>query len=199
VLPLTAHTGTAVPLARSDVDTDTIIPSDYCRRLTKTGFGPGLFAQWRQDPAFVLNQARHAGASVLVAERNFGTGSSREPAVWALRDWGFAAVVAEGFGDIFERNALRNGLLPVRLPTDAVTTLRSAVEADPALPVTVDLAESTVCAGEWTWSFRVDEHARWLLLNGLDEIDVTLAEETAIAAYERSRPHWLVPAAPVAP
>ena len=191
--PLTAHTGTAVPLARSDVDTDQIIPSDYCRRLTKTGFAVGLFAQWRQDPGFVLNQPRYAGATVLVAERDFGTGSSREPAVWALRDWGFAAVIAESFGDIFERNALRNGLLTVRLPADAVTALRTAVHTTPTLPVTVDLIGTAVRAGGREWRFRVDERARWLLLNGLDEIGVTLSEEDAIAAYERARPRWLVP------
>ncbi|MGM1059480.1 3-isopropylmalate dehydratase small subunit [Saccharothrix sp. Mg75] len=193
MLPLTEHTGTAVPLARSDVDTDQIIPSDHCRRLTKTGFAPGLFAQWRQEEDFVLNQPRYAGATVLVAERNFGTGSSREPAVWALRDWGFAVVVAEGFGDIFERNALKNGLLTVRLPTDAVTEVRSAVEADPTLPVTVDLVALEVRLRERRWSFDVDAHARRLLLDGLDEIDLTLSQEDAIAAYERGRPHWLAP------
>jgi 3-isopropylmalate/(R)-2-methylmalate dehydratase small subunit len=187
--PLSDHTGRMVPLDRSDVDTDQIIPSDYCRRLSKTGFSEGLFGQWRRDPGFVLNQPEYEGASVLVARRNFGTGSSREPAVWALHEWGFEVVIAESFGDIFRRNALKNGLLAIQFGVDAVTTL---LACSLETLVTVDLVAQEVRCGELTWAFEIDSRARWLLLNGLDEIDETLTKEADIARYEQGRRYWLV-------
>src|SRR5437763_6741945 len=140
----TVHTGTGVPLRRSNVDTDQIIPAEYLKRVTRTGFEDGLFNAWRNDPKFVLNNEAYAGASILVAGTEFGTGSSREHAVWALRDWGFRAVIAPRFGDIFRGNALKGGLLPVELPADAVAELWDAIEADPNLSITVDLATREV-------------------------------------------------------
>jgi 3-isopropylmalate/(R)-2-methylmalate dehydratase small subunit len=189
--PVHAHTGRMVPLARSDVDTDQIIPSDYCRRLSRTGFVDGLFAGWRADPAFVLNDPVRRGASVLVGQSNFGTGSSREPAVWALKEWGFAAIIAESFGDIFRRNALANGLLAVELEEAAVTALREEARTDPDAEITVDLRTCTVSARPGVWSFEVPDRARWLLLNGLDEIGVTLGRDEAITTFEAARAPWL--------
>ena len=189
--PFTTHTGRAVPLRRSDVDTDQIIPSDWLKRVERTGFGAGLFSQWREDPAFVLNQDAYAGASVLVAGENFGTGSSREHAVWALTDYGFAAVVSARFGDIFRSNALKGGLLPVQLPAEAVEALMSAVEADPHLPVTVDLEVRQLRAGELVADFPLDDFTRWRLMEGLDDIGLTLRQEPDIAAYEADRSSWL--------
>ncbi|MBO4208055.1 3-isopropylmalate dehydratase small subunit [Micromonospora echinofusca] len=185
------HTGRGVALRRDDVDTDQIIPAEFCKRLTKSGYADTLFANWFTDPAFVLNQPDRAGASVLVAGHNFGTGSSREHAVWALRDWGFRAVVATSFGDIFLRNAWKNGLLAVVLPEPAVAELADRVDADPAFPVTVDVVRTEVRAAGSRWSFEVDERARWLLLNGLDDIGLTLGRDAAISAYERARRPWL--------
>jgi 3-isopropylmalate/(R)-2-methylmalate dehydratase small subunit len=186
----TVHTGTAVPLRRSNVDTDQIIPAEYLKRVTRTGFADALFSAWRADPAFVLNDPAYAGASVLVAGPEFGTGSSREHAVWALRDWGFRAVVAPRFGDIFRGNALAAGLLPVELELPAVETLWDAVEADPATPVTVDLVERGVRAAGHSWAFGLDDFSRWRLLEGLDDIGLTLRHEEAIEAFERGRPEW---------
>jgi 3-isopropylmalate/(R)-2-methylmalate dehydratase small subunit len=189
--PISSHTGRAIPLRRSDVDTDQIIPSDCCRRLTKTGYEAALFRRWRQQPDFVFNDAERQGATVLVAGPNFGTGSSREHAVWALRDWGVRAVVAPSFGDIFQRNALKNGLLVALLPEEAVDTLLDLADADPAFEVTVDLAALEVRADRSRWSFEIDQRARWLLVNGYDDIDVTLTKDDAISAYELRRQHWL--------
>jgi 3-isopropylmalate/(R)-2-methylmalate dehydratase small subunit len=191
MLPLRTHTGRGLPLRRSDVDTDQIIPSEYCRRIVKTGYADALFGRWRADPGFVLNDPRHAGATVLIAGPNFGTGSSREHAVWALRDWGVHAVIAPGFGDIFRRNALTNGLLVVELGQEAVDGLLDRVEREPRLELTVDLVEREVRVRESRWSFEVDERARWLLLNGFDEIDATLTRQEQIAVFERRRPAWL--------
>jgi len=188
---LTAHTGRAVPLRRGDVDTDQIIPAEFCKELGRTGYAKGLFAHWRARPGFVLDEPARAGASILVAGRHFGTGSSREHAVWALRDWGFAAVIAVGYGDIFLRNALKNGLLAVAVDEDAVTALSDAAEADPGYEITVDLARREVRAPGFLRTFDIDERARWLLLNGLDDIAVTLAQDEKIAAYERARAEWL--------
>jgi 3-isopropylmalate/(R)-2-methylmalate dehydratase small subunit len=188
--PFTVHTGTAVPLRRRDVDTDQIIPSDYLKRVTRTGFEDGLFAQWRSEGDFVLDRPEHAGASVLIAGEDFGTGSSREHAVWALQDWGFRAVISPRFADIFRGNAPKNGLLPVVLPADVVERLQSMVEADPALPVTVDLEQREVRAGDLTAAFDVDESTRWRLLNGYDDIGLTLRHEDEIAAYEATRPAY---------
>ncbi|MFJ3217853.1 3-isopropylmalate dehydratase small subunit [Kitasatospora sp. NPDC086801] len=189
--PLTAHTGQAVALSRDDVDTDQIIPAEFCKRLTKSGYADTLFGHWRQAPGFVLNQPEHQEASVLVAGHNFGTGSSREHAVWALRDWGFRAVIATSFGDIFLRNALKNGLLAVALPVPVVADLAERAQADPKFEITVDLEQLTVGTDLGTWEFEADHRARWLLLNGLDDIDVTLRKADAIAAFEQGRPAWM--------
>ncbi|HWG98987.1 MAG TPA: 3-isopropylmalate dehydratase small subunit [Pilimelia sp.] len=183
----TTHTGTAVPLRRSNVDTDQIIPAVYLKRVTRTGFADGLFSAWREDPAFVLNNPAYAGASVLVAGPEFGTGSSREHAVWALRDWGFRAVVAPRFGDIFRGNALKEGLLPVELDPAAVERLWDLAERDPATEVTVDLVDREVRADGARWPFPLADFDRWRLLEGLDDIALTLRHEAAIAGYEERR------------
>jgi len=188
--PFTVVTGTAVPLRRSDVDTDQIIPSDWLKRIERTGFGAGLFSEWREDRAFVLNQPQYAGASVLVAGPNFGTGSSREHAVWALEDYGFRVIISAGFADIFRNNCTKVGLLPVQLSEETVQRLQDAVEADPALVVTVDLESRTVRAGQITAAFDVDDYTRWRLLEGLDDIGLTLRHEPDITAYESSRHPW---------
>jgi 3-isopropylmalate/(R)-2-methylmalate dehydratase small subunit len=184
----TTHTGTVMPLRRSDVDTDQIIPAVYLKRITRTGFEDGLFSAWRDDPAFVLNDPAHSGASILVAGPNFGTGSSRQHAVWALRDWGFKAVVAPRFGDIFRMNALKEGLLPVQLDLAAVETLWAMAEAEPDKQITVDLAAREVRVDEAVWTFPIDDFSRWRLLEGLDDIGLTLRHEEAISAYELQRP-----------
>ena len=189
--PFVTHTGRAVPLRRSDVDTDQIIPSDWLKRVERTGFGAGLFSEWREDPSFVLNRKEYAGASVLVAGENFGTGSSREHAVWALQDHGFRAVISPRFADIFRSNALKGGLLPVQLPADVVEQLMALVEADPTAEVTVDLQQQEVRAGEVTAGFELDAFTRWRLLEGLDDIGLTLRHADDIAAFESARPGWL--------
>lgn len=186
----TVHTGTAVPLRRSNVDTDQIIPAVYLKRVTRTGFEDGLFNAWRSDPAFVLNNPAYAGASILVAGPDFGTGSSREHAVWALQDYGFKVVVAPRFGDIFRGNALKAGLLPVELDVKAVEELWAAIEADPAAPVTVDLQDRQLRAAGREWSFPLDDFSRWRLLEGLDDIGLTLRHEESITAFEQGRPEW---------
>ncbi|MCL7457079.1 3-isopropylmalate dehydratase small subunit [Micromonospora echinofusca] len=187
----TTHTGTAVPLRRSNVDTDQIIPAVYLKRVTRTGFADGLFSAWREDPEFVLNDHVHSGASILVAGPEFGTGSSREHAVWALRDWGFRAVISPRFGDIFRGNALKEGLLPVELELKAVEEIWDRVEADPSTPVTVDLTAREVRLGDATWSFPLDDFSRWRLLEGLDDIGLTLRHEAQISAFEAGRPSFL--------
>jgi len=188
----TVHTGTAVPLRRSNVDTDQIIPAVYLKRVTRSGFEDGLFRSWRDaDPGFVLNEPRYTGASILVAGPEFGTGSSREHAVWALRDWGLRAVLAPSFGDIFRRNAWKNGLLAVALPEQVIEELMRLGEHSPELDVTVDVAGKVVRWPGAEHPFAVDARARWLLMNGLDEVAVSLAQDEAISAYERGRPHWL--------
>jgi len=183
----TTHTGTVMPLRRSDVDTDQIIPAVYLKRITRTGFEDGLFSAWRDDPAFVLNDPAYQGASILVAGPNFGTGSSRQHAVWALRDWGFKAVVAPRFGDIFRMNALKEGLLPVQLDLAAVEALWAMAESEPDKQITVDLAAREVRVDEAVWAFPIDDFSRWRLLEGLDDIGLTLRHEEAISAYERKR------------
>ncbi|MEU6022200.1 3-isopropylmalate dehydratase small subunit [Micromonospora sp. NPDC047134] len=187
----TVHTGTAVPLRRSDVDTDQIIPAVYLKRVTRTGFADGLFSAWREDPGFVLNDQSYAGASILVAGPEFGTGSSREHAVWALRDYGFRAVIAPGFGDIFRGNALKEGLLPVELELKAVEEIWGLVEADPDTSITVDLTTRQVRAGSFTWSFPLDDFSRWRLMEGLDDIGLTLRHEEQISTFETTRPSFL--------
>jgi 3-isopropylmalate/(R)-2-methylmalate dehydratase small subunit len=193
--PFTVHTGTAVPLRRRDVDTDQIIPSDYLKRVTRTGFEDGLFAQWRSEGAstgqtFVLDKPEHAGASVLIAGEDFGTGSSREHAVWALQDWGFRAVISPRFADIFRGNAPKNGLLPVVLPADVVEQLQTMIEADPTVQVTVDLEQREVRAGDVTAAFDIDDSTRWRLLNGFDDIGLTLRHDDEIAVFEATRPTY---------
>jgi 3-isopropylmalate/(R)-2-methylmalate dehydratase small subunit len=187
----TVHTGTALPLRRSNVDTDQIIPAEYLKRVTRTGFADGLFAAWRKDPDFVLNDSRYDGASVLLAGPDFGTGSSREHAVWALQDYGFRAVIAPRFGDIFRNNALKGGLLPVVLDDEVVDELHTLCEKDPATELVVDLGARQVRAGALTSAFAIDDYTRWRLMNGLDDISLTLDRADDIAAYESSRPGWL--------
>jgi 3-isopropylmalate/(R)-2-methylmalate dehydratase small subunit len=185
------HSGTAVPLRRSNVDTDQIIPAEYLKRVTRTGFADGLFAAWRSDPAFVLNDPRYDGASVLIAGPDFGTGSSREHAVWALQDHGFRAVVAPRFADIFRGNALKGGLLPVTVPADVVDDLQGLVEAEPTTVVTVDLVERQVRAGAIVARFDLDDYTRWRLMEGLDDIGLTLRHADEITAFEAQRAAWL--------
>ena len=187
----TVVTGRAVPLRRSNVDTDQIIPAEYLKRITRTGFADGLFAAWRTDPSFVLNDNRYDGATVLVAGPDFGTGSSREHAVWALQDHGFRAVIAPRFGDIFHGNSTKAGLLPVVLPEDVVTELQNLVEDDPATHVTVDLQACQVRAGSVVADFVIDDYTRWRLLEGLDDIGLTLRHADDITSYEAGRAAWL--------
>ena len=184
----TEHTGTAAPLRRSNVDTDQIIPAVYLKRVTRTGFEDGLFAAWRNDPSFVLNQPQYDGVSVLVAGPDFGTGSSREHAVWALLDYGFWVVVSSRFGDIFRGNSGKAGLLAALVDQDVVERLWDAIEADPATTVTVDLEHKTIAAGELTAPFEIDDYTRYRLLNGLDDVGITLSHADDIAAYEAARP-----------
>ncbi len=183
----TEHTGTAVPLRRSNVDTDQIIPAVYLKRVTRTGFADGLFSAWREDPAFVLNDPRFAGASILIAGPEFGTGSSREHAVWALRDYGFQAVLAPRFGDIFRGNSLKEGLLPVELELPVIERLWDLVDRDPSAPVTVDLVHRQVHASGASWPFPLDDFSRWRLMEGLDDIGLTLRHEADVSAYEARR------------
>ncbi|MGW7694630.1 3-isopropylmalate dehydratase small subunit [Streptomyces asiaticus] len=186
----TTHTGRAVPLRRSNVDTDQIIPAHWLKKVTRDGFEDGLFEAWRKDPEFVLNKAQHKGGTVLVAGPDFGTGSSREHAVWALQNYGFKAVISPRFADIFRGNSLKNGLLTVVLPQETVDRLWKLVEADPTAEVTVDLVERQVRAEGITADFELDENARWRLLEGLDDISLTLREEESIASYEARRPSF---------
>ncbi len=189
--PFTVHTGRAVPLRRSNVDTDQIIPAEYLKRVGRTGFADGLFKSWRDDPDFVLNDPAYAGATVLLAGPEFGTGSSREHAVWALQDYGFRAVIAPRFGDIFHGNALKGGLLPVQLSGEIVETLQAAAEQDPQTEVTVDLVSREVRCGRLRVDFDLDDYTRWRLMAGLDDIGSTLRRSEEIAAYEQGRPGWL--------
>ncbi len=191
--PFTTHTGRAVPLRRSNVDTDQIIPAEYLKRVSRVGFAEGLFAAWREDPSFVLNQPDYAGATILLAGTDFGIGSSREHAVWALTDYGFRAVVAPRFGDIFRSNATKAGLLPVILPEATVSALQDAVEADPATEITVDLDGRSVLAESAgiVAPFEIDDYTRWRLIEGLDDIGLTLRHVDEITAFEQSRPAFL--------
>jgi 3-isopropylmalate/(R)-2-methylmalate dehydratase small subunit len=186
----TTHTGTVVPLRRSNVDTDQIIPAVYLKRVTRTGFEDALFAAWRQDPEFVLNRPEYAAASILVAGPDFGTGSSREHAVWALNDYGFRVVISSRFADIFRGNSLKQGLLTAQVDQTVVERLWELVEADAAVGVTVDLQDKQIRAGDLVAPFDVDDYGRWRLLEGLDDIDLTLRHEAEIAAFERNRPSW---------
>jgi len=189
--PVTRIEGTALPLDRADVDTDQIIPAVHLKRIERTGFGPFLFDEWRKDPAFVLNDPRYAGASIMLAGPNFGSGSSREHAPWAIEDAGFRAVIAPSFGDIFRNNSLKIGLLPVELPQESVRALMDAVIDDATTRIVVDLDARTVSAPGVDETFPIDDFTRWRLLEGLDEIGLTLQHEDAIAAYEAARDPWL--------
>ena len=191
--PVRQVTGTAVPLDRADVDTDQIIPASWLKRIERTGFGEGLFSAWRADPGFVLNRPEYGGARVLVAGPNFGSGSSREHAAWALQDYGFAAVISPRFADIFRGNSLKIGLLPVELPAETVEKLMTAIAADPTVEVTVDLEHRTVSApaAGVEASFDIDDFTRYRLMNGLDDIGLTLQHVDAITAFEGGRPAYL--------
>ena len=188
------HTGRAVALRRSDVDTDQIIPAVYLKRVSRTGYEDGLFAAWRNDPDFVLNRPNVAGATILVAGRDFGTGSSREHAVWALQNYGFKAVVSSRFADIFRGNSGKSGLLAAQVDEKVVQRLWDLLETNPGATVTVDLESRTVRAGEGPDaiedSFDIDDYTRWRLLEGLDDIGITLGHDDDIASYETTRPSW---------
>ncbi|CAB4729242.1 unannotated protein [freshwater metagenome] len=186
----TSHTGTALPLRRSNVDTDQIIPAVYLKRVTRTGFEDGLFAAWRNDPEFVANKPEYAGVSILVAGPDFGTGSSREHAVWALMDYGFKVVLSSRFADIFRGNSGKAGLLSVPVEQDVIEQLWDAVEADPTTQITVDLEARTVTCGDLVAPFQIDDYTRYRLLNGLDDIGITLGHEDDIAAFEATRPSF---------
>ena len=196
--PFNTHTGRAISLRRGNVDTDQIIPAEYLKRVARSGFGDGLFAAWRADPGFVLNQPQAAGATILVAGPDFGIGSSREHAVWALLDYGFRVVISARFGDIFRNNSVQAGLLPVRLPEQTVTALADLVEAEPQTLVTVDLAGREVRAERQAGGpallsapIEIDDYTRWRLMEGLDDISLTLRHAEDIARYEQGRPDWL--------
>jgi len=185
------HTGIGVPLRRSNVDTDQIIPAVYLKRVTKTGFDDGLFSAWRKDPEFVLNQDAYRSGSVLVAGPDFGTGSSREHAVWALRDYGFKAVLCSRFADIFRGNAGNQGLVAAQLAQDDIEQLWKILEEQPGAQVTVDLVSQQVHAGDATFRFDIDEYTRWRLMEGLDDIGLTLRHLEDIEAFEARRPSWM--------
>lgn len=186
--PFIKHTGRAAPLDRSDVDTDQIVPAEHLRRIERSGFGPFLFGEWRKDPGFVLNRPEFEGATILLTGPNFGSGSSREHAVWALEDAGFRTVIAPSFADIFRNNCCKIGVLPVELPQESVRALMDAVLDDPATEITVDLEAMRVSAAAVRESFEIDPYTRWRLLEGLDDVDLTLRHAEAIDAYERARP-----------
>ena len=186
----TTHTGIAAPLRRSAVDTDQIIPAVYLKRVTKTGFEDALFASWRQDPEFVLNQPAYAGASILVAGPDFGTGSSREHAVWALRDYGFRVVLSPRFADIFRGNAGKQGLVAAVVSEADIEAIWAAIEASPGIEMTVDLEARTASIGDLTVDFDIDDYTRWRLLEGLDDIGLTLRSEARIAEFEARREAW---------
>ena len=186
----TSHTGVGVPLRRSNVDTDQIIPAVYLKRVTRSGFEDGLFAAWRNDPAFVLNQDAYKAGSVLVVGPDFGTGSSREHAVWALQNYGFKVVIGSRFGDIFRGNSGKSGLLVALVSPEVVEELWAFLDGTPGAELTVDLVARTITAGEATFPFEIDDYTRHRLLNGLDDIGITLQKDADIAAYEAKRPSW---------
>ena len=185
------HTGVGVPLRRSNVDTDQIIPAEYLKRVTKSGFEDGLFAAWRKDDTFILNNPMYAGGSVLVAGPDFGTGSSREHAVWALMNYGFRAVLSSRFADIFRGNSGKQGLLTAQVAQDDIELIWKYLEQEPGAQVTVDLAARTVTAGDIVAPFSVDDYTRWRLMEGLDDIGLTLRHDDLIAQFEADRPAYL--------
>jgi 3-isopropylmalate/(R)-2-methylmalate dehydratase small subunit len=184
------HTGTGVPLRRSNVDTDQIIPAVYLKRVTRSGFEDGLFAAWRNDPDFVLNKPEFKNGTILLAGADFGTGSSREHAVWALQNYGFKVVISSRFADIFRGNSLKGGLLTVILPQADVEAMWAAVEADPTTSITVDLETRTVSYSGITHPFAIDDYTRWRLMEGLDDIGLTLKQTDSIDAFEKNRPSY---------
>jgi 3-isopropylmalate/(R)-2-methylmalate dehydratase small subunit len=186
----TTHTGVGVPLRRSNVDTDQIIPAVYLKRVTRTGFEDALFSAWRNDPGFVLNQPAYTSGSVLVAGPDFGTGSSREHAVWALKDYGFRAVLSARFADIFRGNSGKQGLLAAQLAQEDIELIWKVLESEPGTEVTVDLESRTATCGEVVAQFHVDDYTRWRLMEGLDDIGLTLGHEEDITAFEQSRPSY---------
>jgi 3-isopropylmalate/(R)-2-methylmalate dehydratase small subunit len=189
--PVQRVSGTALPLGWDDVDTDQIVPSDALKRIERTGFGQFLFAQWREDPEFVMNRSEHEGAVVLLAGKNFGSGSSREHAPWAIQDYGFGAVIAPSFADIFKNNCAKIGLLAIELPEEAVRKLVDAVREDPETVITVELTERTVTGPNVRETFDMDDFTRRRLMEGLDDISLTLTHEDELEEYERSRPDYL--------
>lgn len=191
--PVIAITGTALPLDRSDVDTDQIIPSDWLKRVERTGFGQGLFSEWREDPEFVMNLPQFGEACILVAGANFGVGSSREHAVWSIMDYGFRAVIAPRFGDIFRNNSTKNGLVPVVVAPEVSETIMRAVETDPTVEITIDIASRRVVVPslDIDVEFPLDDATQDRFLNGLDDIGITLQHVDAIAAFEETRPAWM--------
>ncbi len=189
--PVKKVKGKALPLGYSDVDTDQIVPSDALKRIERTGFGQFLFSSWREDEDFVMNKPEHEGAVVLLAGENFGCGSSREHAVWAVQDYGFGAVIAPSFADIFKNNCTKNGVLTVELPEEVVQKLLEAIRENPDAEITVDLESRTVTGPGVEESFEVDDFVRYRLLNGLDDVGLTLRHEEDIEAYERRRPSYM--------
>ena len=189
--PVQRVSGKALPLGWDDVDTDQIVPSDALKRIERTGFGRFLFSQWREDPEFVMNKPEHEGAVVLLAGHNFGSGSSREHAPWAIQDYGFGAVIAPSFADIFKNNCAKIGLLAIELPEEAVQRLLDGVRADPETVITVELTERTVTGPDVRETFEMDDFTRQRLMEGLDDISLTLTHEDELEAYERSRPGYL--------
>lgn len=189
--PIIKHTGIGVPLRSSNVDTDQIIPAVYLKRVTKTGFDDALFANWRKDPEFILNQEPYKHGSVLVAGPDFGTGSSREHAVWALRDYGFKVVISARFADIFRGNSGKQGLVTAQVAQDDIELIWKALEHEPGTEITVDLESKTVTVGALVIPFEIDDYVRWRLMEGLDDIGLTLQNIDAIEAYEAKRPSWM--------
>ena len=189
--PIIKHTGIGVPLRSSNVDTDQIIPAVYLKRVTKIGFDDALFANWRKDPEFILNQEPYKHGSVLVAGPDFGTGSSREHAVWALKDYGFKVVISARFADIFRGNSGKQGLVTAQVAQDDIELIWKALEYEPGTEITVDLESKTVTAGALVVPFEIDDYVRWRLMEGLDDIGLTLQNLDAIEAYEAKRPSWM--------
>lgn len=191
--------GTAVPLRRTNVDTDQIIPAVYMKRITRSGFEDGLFAAWRKDPEFALNRPEHAAGTILIAGTDFGTGSSREHAVWALMDYGFTAVISPRFADIFRGNAGKAGLLAAQVSEEAVLRLWDTIDSSPQTQITIDLETRTVQAGSINVTFNLDDDTRWRLMNGLDDIALALQHDDLITAFEAQRPAWLPVTTPLNP
>lgn len=185
------HTGLAVPMRISNIDTDQIISSAHLKRITRSGYEDALFEEWRKDPDFILNRPQFSGASILITGANFGIGSSREHAVWALMDFGFKVVISSRFGDIFRGNSGKAGLLTVQVDQDVIEELWSAVEADPTIPLNVDLETKQIHCGPMSVPFQIDDYTRWRFLEGLDDVGITLSHADQIADYAKSRPTWM--------